>query len=243
MTRCSIIRVAVIVTAGWVLPGALYAADASAGIDVSSAYIFRGATLNDGLVAQPYLEVSGIPGLTVGVWANYDIEDGLDDTNGAPTVDGGNFSEIDLYVSYALPIDALDASVGYTEYTYPYGGGEADRELGLSLGMDAVVSPSLGIYYGVDGAIESSLYVEAGLSSGFDLGDGLSLSLDAVLGYSDPDEGESGFSHAQGSAGLGFALSESAELSASVTYVMEMDDEVLTVDEEFVGTVGISYSY
>lgn len=225
------------------LPGIADAAEASVGVDVASAYVFRGGTLNDGFVAQPYLEVDGIPGLTLGVWANYDIEDGLEDSNGVAGVEGGNFSEIDLYASYALPIEAVDASVGYCEYTYPFGGGEADREFSLSLGLDVPLSPSIGVYYGVDGAIEDSLYVEAGAGYGFDLSDGVSLSVDVAAGYVDPDEGESGFSHAQGTAGLAFALGESGELSAGVTYIAELDDEVLVVDEEFVGTIGVSYSY
>ncbi|MDP6631544.1 MAG: MltA-interacting MipA family protein, partial [Kiritimatiellia bacterium] len=59
---------------GWVTVLALMAcvsvgmaAEASVSLDVASAYVFRGATLNDGLVLQPGLEISGLP-VTLGVW-------------------------------------------------------------------------------------------------------------------------------------------------------------------------------
>jgi len=67
--------------------------DVSAGavsLDIASAYVFRGATLNDGWVAQPALSVSPLPGLSLGLWANLDLED-----YGGRLKDG-QFSEVDL---------------------------------------------------------------------------------------------------------------------------------------------------
>ena len=100
---------------------AVRAADATVGVDVNSAYVFRGVTLNEGFVAQPYLEVSGLP-IDIGVWGNFDIED--DD---ARSVDGGQFSETDFYGSYSLPVEEVDVSIGYTEYTDNNGDLDADR--------------------------------------------------------------------------------------------------------------------
>jgi hypothetical protein len=40
---------------------AAQAADVSAYVDFASAYVFRGVTLNNGLVMQPGVEVSGLP--------------------------------------------------------------------------------------------------------------------------------------------------------------------------------------
>jgi hypothetical protein len=76
------------------------AADVSVGADVASAYVFRGTTLNDGLVVQPYAEVGEFPipeeygSLTMGMWANFDIGDY------GGTLDDNQFSEIDYYLTY-----------------------------------------------------------------------------------------------------------------------------------------------
>ena len=107
-------------------------ADVSVTADFASAYVFRGVTFNDEAVFQPGVEVSGFPlpeeigSFTVGAWGNYDIGD----------YDGNlmssEFSEIDLYASYTLPIEFVDLSGGYTEYTYP-NGGPADKEVSASI--------------------------------------------------------------------------------------------------------------
>ena len=102
------------------------AADAAAGVDVASAYIFRGATVLDEVVVQPYLE-GAFYGVTVGTWANFNT-------------DSSQFDEIDYYASYELPLGEaapVGVTIGYTEYTYPtavdeLGAGlEADREASI----------------------------------------------------------------------------------------------------------------
>jgi len=164
------------------------AAEASVSLDVASAYVFRGATFNDGLVLQPGVEVAGLP-ITFGVWGNFDV----DDYGGA--VKKSEFSEIDLYGSYSLPIEAADVSIGYTEYLYPGAGSVADREISLSAGLDVLLAPSLSVFYGVDGGIEKSLYVEAAVGHEFALTDEVAIELGATVSYMDPDGGKSGFSH------------------------------------------------
>lgn len=197
------------------LPGAAVAAEASVSVDVAGAYVFRGATFNDGLVVQPGLEVSGLP-IDIGVWANLDI----DDYDGA--VADGEFSEIDVYGSYSLPIEGVDISLGYTEYTYPGGGAEADREVSVSTGLDVILDPSLAVFYGFEGGIEESWYAEAAVGHAFDLTDALRLELGATVGYMNPNTGESGFSHFTASATAGYGI-----VSAGVTYVGQIDDDVL----------------
>jgi uncharacterized protein (TIGR02001 family) len=255
MKRSFSVIAAVLAAALWVAPASVLAAEASVGVDVASAYVFRGVTFNDGFVAQPYLEVSGLP-IDLGVWANFDI----DDYDGA--ANDGQFSEIDFYASYTLPlgIDMLDVSVGYTEYMYPGSGGdpelttddegnpsadgtfgEADREASLSIGFDLPLAPSVGVYYGLDGGIESSTYVEAGLGHDVEIDEDLTLSLGATVGYLSPDEGEDGLHHWTASAGLSYSF-----LSAGVTYIGQLDDEVLSdedYDVETVFTIGASYGF
>lgn len=216
------------------------AGDASVSLDVASAYVFRGGTLNEGAVAQPGLEVAGLP-VTLGVWGNIDI----DDYDG--TLEEGQFSEVDLYASYDLPLDLdkLALSVGYTEYLYPTAGGEPDREVSLTAALGLPLAPSVSVYYGLDGAIDESVYIEAGVGHGHALTDDVTLELGATIGYLDPETGEDGFSHFTASLGLGWQA-----LSAEVTYVGQVDDDVLpdvedggAYDVEVYGTLGISHDF
>ncbi len=229
---------------------AVSAADVSVGVDFASAYVFRGVTFNDGMVLQPYIEASGA--MTLGVWANHDIGDYND------AVEGGQFSEIDLYASYDLPIEVVGVSLGYTEYTYPHGSADADREVSLSLSKEFTVAegvpltPSIGVYYGLDGGIGKDLYIEAGLEASKDLAENLSLDVSAVAGYLSPDDdgAESGFSHLTAGLSLSYALDEKTSIGASAYYVGQLDDKVLVdVDEggaydtEFYGVISIAYAF
>jgi len=180
------------------------------------------------------MEVAVVEGLTIGTWANFDIDDSDDGT-----VDGGNFSEIDLYMSYDVPISEdcpFGASLGYTEYTYPRSTADADREVSIVGSLDTMLSPSLGVYYGVDGAINSDLYVEAAVGHEIEVTESKTLALGAMLAYSDPDQGEDGFSHASLSSGL-----SCGPITLSVAWIIETDDDVLDVDEEVVGTLGFGW--
>ncbi len=191
-------------------------AEASLTVDVASAYVYRGLTLNDGAVVQPGLELVVPGGLTVGAWANLDVEDygGI--------LAKGEFSEVDLSLSYALPVELLDVLIGYTELLYPMGGVPADREMTAALGGSAgPVDLGAGLYYGVGGGIRNDLYLELSVGSAIDVGV-TEINLMAVLGYLHPDEGESGFSHYELTAGLTYG-----RIGASVTYIGQIDDKVL----------------
>ncbi len=210
----------------------VYGAEASLSLDAASAYVFRGVTFNDGAVLQPGLEVGGLGGLTVGTWGNLD----LDDYDGV--VADGQFSEVDLYGSYALPCTLLDLSVGYTEYLYPSAGGDADREVGVSVGKGVgPVALAADFYYGLDGLIEKSLYVELSAGSEFELGC-LGAELGTAVGYVEPDEGESGFSHFTVSAGLSYGV-----IGASVMYIGQIDDDVLGDVVKADAAQGVEFGY
>ncbi len=209
------------------------AAEASVSLDVASAYVFRGATFNDGLVAQPGLELSGLP-VTVGVWGNVDIGDY------GETLEESEFSEVDIYVSYDIPVEAVALSVGYTEYLYPGAEAVADREVSLSAGFDVPLAPSVSVYYGMDGGIEDSLYAEVGVGHEFSIGDALGIELGATVAYADVDGGESGFSHYTASVGASYGC-----VGASVTYIGDMDDDILgdAYDVDVVGVLSVGKDF
>ncbi|QHI69257.1 TorF family putative porin [Tichowtungia aerotolerans] len=222
------------------------AADVSAYVDFASAYVFRGVTLNNGFVMQPGLEAAGfaVPeeygSVAVGIWGNYDI----DDEDGA----GSDFSEIDYYVSYSLPVEAVDVSVGYIEYTYP-NGGTADKELNLTLGSALGTNglyASFGINYGVGGAIDDVWYLQPSLDYETDISDALSASVGVSVGYVIADGDTTGFNDATASVSVGYALNDSWSVSAGLTYIAQLDEAVLSDDDydvAVVGTVGVGCDF
>lgn len=223
------------------------AADVSAGADVATAYVFRGATVNDGWVVQPDLSVSNsdsaewLQPLTLGIWANFDIEDS---TGGNP--ESGQFSEIDLYGSYGLPLNVedVDMAVGYTEYTYPSAASEdtdADREINLITSFDTLLSPEVAIYWGVDGNLDKTLEFQLTGSHDVPLNadEDLLLNLGGTVSYRVNDNSgpgnDDGFDYVLLSAGLSYNL-----FVARADFWIETDDKVQPIDgDEVVGVFGI----
>lgn len=233
------------------LLGTARAAEVTLTADTASAYVFRGATFNDGAVFQPGMSVGGlkvgeteIP-LSLGVWGNMDLEKVQAD--GETVAEAGKFSEVDLTASLALPtvIEGLGWSVGYTDYLYPEAGGDPDREVSLSFSVDTLFAPTFAAYYGVDGLIEKSTYLECGVSHSVALPGEVGLNLGTKVGYSIPDEGEEGFNSLDLTAGLSWKA-----VTASVTYVAQLDDDVLVdakdgglYDVEVVGKLSLAQTF
>lgn len=225
------------------MAGMASAADVSLSLDAASAYVFRGVTFNDGLVLQPGMEATGLGDLTVGVWGNLDLDD-YDDT-----LQDGQFSEIDIYALYDLKLsdEKSGITLGYTEYAYPSGGGDADREVGLTFSYDVICQPFISAYYGLDGGIDKSWYFEAGVGHemALDEAEAWTLGVSALIGYLDPDDGESGFHQYELGASLAWK-----SLYASVTYIGQADKDVLVdvedgggYDVNVVGMLGVSYHF
>lgn len=228
--------------------GAVHAAEVSATADFASAYIFRGTTYNDGLVMQPGAAISGLPipeqygAVTLGTWANFDIGDY------GGTLEQNEFSEVDYYLTYALPVKVVDLSTTYTEYTYPHGA-SADREIAFAAGKaigESGLYPSITANYGLDGAVEQNWYIQSGIGYDKDLTDALSLSTSVKVAYAINDAGKDGFNDATASLGLAYALTENWSLKGSVTYVAQLDDEVLSddaYDRPVYGLLGVACNF
>jgi uncharacterized protein (TIGR02001 family) len=228
--------------------GVASAADVSLTADFASAYVFRGVTLNDGMVFQPGAEISGFPipeeygSVSFGTWANLDLE------SPAPGVESGEFSEIDYYVSYSAPIESFDLGLGYVVYTYP-NGGESDREVSISIGDalgDSGIYAGLSVNYGVDGAIDEDTYILASLDYETEFSEALSGSAGVTAAYFIDDDGKDGFADGTALLGLSYALNKNWSLSGSLTYIAQLDDEVLTdaaYDVDIVGRVGLACDF
>ena len=198
----------------------------SASVDIASAYVFRGTTFNDGLVVQPGIE-GEVAGLTVGAWANVDINDvGCDD----------QVSEIDLYIGKDLgSVAGWDVSAGYCEYTYPGAAGNGESELSLSAsGAMGGVDLSIGAFANVAESATPNYYeVSTGGSTALA---GIALDYGIAAGYFDTEASDTtGFGYAAYSVSY-----DTGGGSLSVTYVDELDDDVVDVTESVVFAYGIS---
>jgi hypothetical protein len=230
-----------------------WAADATAGLDINSAYVWRGITVNDGLVAQPSLEV-GRGGFSLNVWGNYDI----DDYDGA--VNDYDFSEIDLAASYSLSTEKFDFSMGIVNYLYPGSTTESTVEVFAGVGMNLIGGLSAGftLFYDVDEV--ESYYADVNLTYTLLLTDALTMEMGAKAGYAGKGFAEyysagtdRGFYDYAFSLKLAYALSEALSIGTALYYVGSLDKDVLPdadmaagvwgVDTRFFGGVNIACSF
>ena len=201
----------------------------TAGLDIASAYIFRGMTVNKNPVLQPTLKLQS-GGLTVGAWGSQalDAEE--------PEIE----QEVDGFASFDIPFEAMTLSLGYTEYMYPDSELDNDQEIMAKISLPTLLNPSLAAYHGVGGGILDSNYYELGLKQEVFAQSGVSGTLGGTLGYLDRTEGEDGLSHLTLTAGAAYKI-----LAASVNYVVETDEDVndLEEQEQLFVTTGASYTF
>ena len=214
--------------------------------DFASAYVWRGITVNDGTVFQPGASISGfsIPAeygaVTLGTWANYDIEH---NANGKH-----EFSEVDYYATYALPIKVVDLSATYTEYHYPHGV-DTDREVALNIGKaigETGLYPSLSVNYGLDGGLEKDWYIQGGLGYTKNLTEALTFSSSVKVAYLIDNAGPDGFNDATASIGLAYALTKNWSIKGSINGVAQLDSDVLTdaeYDRPVYGMLGLACNF
>ena len=221
-------------------------------VDVASAYVFRGTTFNDGAVIQPGIEAGGlgipeaVGSVAVGAWANVD----LNDYDGS--LETSEFSEIDWYASYSLPsfVDGLDAYVGYCEYTYPSGGGDADKEANVGVGYEiAGVGIGATYYRLVGGSYVGDSWYELAISYDADIADtGISAGVAADVRFLDSVTGESGWNDYTLGGSVSYAISDVWSTGVSVTHIGQCDDNVLAegvgaYDVELVGMFSLAASF
>lgn len=216
-----------------------HAADVTAGTDLASAYVWRGITFNDGLVAQPSVDVTS-GGFGFNVWSNMDIDD-YDDT-----LNSGEFSEVDLTLSYGFSLDPVDVSVGYIEYLFPEGG-SGTRELYADLSIEPLSGLTAGVtgYYDFDEV--EDYYVNVSLGYAYELAKDLTLGAGAEVGVAGDDASageDSGFHEYLLSVDCAWALTEALEVTAYMAYTDNFDKDVLPdQDTDWFGGMGVYYSF
>jgi uncharacterized protein (TIGR02001 family) len=223
---------------------AAWAADVTAAMDINSAYVWRGLTANDGLVAQPSIDVSA-GGFGINVWGNFDIGD-YDDR-----LDANNFSEIDLTLSYGFSVQKLEVGVGVIEYLFI--GGGSTREAYVSLGYPIVGGLSAGLSVNYDFDAVHGYYSTLSLTYAQDLMEKLGLEIGAHIGYVDEDYAEFYSGGTEGGLydyavylSLSYAVTDAFSIGATITATDSLNEDTLpddVVDKTVIAGVNLSYSF
>ncbi|MDA8139612.1 MAG: MltA-interacting MipA family protein [Desulfobacteraceae bacterium] len=225
-----------------------WAADATAALDLNSAYVWRGMTANDGLVAQPSMNVAK-NGFAFNTWANFDLSDYND------RLDKNNFSEVDLTLSYSHTFNKLAATAGVIEYLFPATAKTAvngTRELFASLSHPIIGGLSAGVdfYYDVDE--NHGYYGDVGLTYSMDLVENLSLAASGKAGLASKEwavyyGGEDGGWHDYIlRLALTYALSKELSVGANINYADTLDKKVLPTEiakTNLFGGVNVTYNF
>jgi len=221
------------------------AADVTAAADINSAYVWRGLTFNDGIVIQPSIDVAA-GGFGFNVWGNLDVDDYND------TRDSGEFSEVDLTVSYSFDIGPVGASVGYIEYLFP-AGGASTSEIFASTSMDIIygISAGLELYYDIDQV--DDFYATASIGYALDINEKLGLELGGLISYAGKDftaayagGTDSGFFNYILSASLSYAISDTLSTGINVNYTDSMESDALpdsAMDSDIYGGISMAYTF
>ena len=229
----------VVLVAWLVVSAPAQAAETTAGLDLVSAYVFRGVTYNDGPCLQPYVETSA-GGFTFNVWGNFDLND-------YDPVQAGDFSEIDLALCYGTSFAETEFSIGVTEFLFPEGGPDTNTgEAFVSAEVPLIAGIGASAYLGYDFVIVEDIYASLGLC--YELPIELpTLAVSVTAGYAGEDAaagGTAGFHEYAATLEGVYPLSETMELGGFATYTSGLDEEVLPEqDVEFLGGLKLSYSF
>jgi hypothetical protein len=155
---------------------------ASAGVDFTSAYFFRGYLQeNEGLIAQPWVDVAVAAGeavsLNFGVWTSLHSADAT-----------GTFYEADYYAGATFALGKVSPGVLYTAYTSPDDIFSTIHELAISASFDDSesafpLSPSVMFAFDLENPVH---YWEIGAEPAIPMREDapLSLSVPITLGMS-----------------------------------------------------------
>jgi len=241
VSRRALILIAVCLGLGYV-----QAAEVEVGVDVNSAYVWRGRTLNDGVVVQPAIDISMPSGFGINVWGNLDVGD----YDGS--LEEGAISRIEVKGSYGFDVGPVACDVGYIEYLFPWTGSTntvrtgtrevyAVGEIPIVGGMAARVA----VYYDFDEV--KDIYANLGLIYAFEISDGWSTEMSTLAGNAgrDASAGEDGGLHEYTfSLSTTYDVGESVVFGASLAYTDTFDKDVLPEQDVNVhGGFSLAYGF
>lgn len=261
-TKSLILTLAITVLFGTCLSGNL-AAGTQLDVPIASGYLFRGLLLNENLVFQPSLTCAAENGFAINTWGNMDLKGenmfGVDEP--------GQFSEVDLTVSYTLPIKPVAITIGVAQYLYPSArieGAEetvaidipTTRELFAVISLPVLLSPTLSVYADVNRA-EGAVYANLAVSHGITVKD-LSLTAKTSLGWGSSDYNafylgvsESTVNELTVGLNAAYPITKNVSATASVVYFTLLDSDIEDAakavwdnkDDNVFGSIGASFTF
>ena len=219
--------------------GGAAADEATLGLDISSAYVWRGITMNDNAVLQPYSEFT-VEMFSVSTWGNIDLDES------DRIQHDGLFSEVDLTMSCVFSINAVDYKVGWIEYLYSDDSSDTREVYGtVNVFLFENVSADLEIYYDLDEV--DDIYVRGRLGYIARLSDALDARVGASVAVAGEDmsAGDSGGFHDYSlSLDLVHGAESLCEFAVSVVHTGSMDKDVLPEqDVDFYVKGGVSIGF
>ncbi|MCD8482374.1 MAG: TorF family putative porin [Verrucomicrobia bacterium] len=188
--------------------------EVTATVGAEGLYVFRGVQLANSISTASVDIAYG--GFYAGIWGAFPL-----------TRSGslGATNEVDYYAGFVFPVsDLVSLDVGFTYYTYPEAhdlfksGGDFEIFVGGS--FDVAFSPSLYVYYGLDGAIDKNLVIEVTAGESWEVAPQLSLDLGVFAGWTDLDDNtiDDDYFYYGVSAGLTYSLTEAAAFSVTANW-------------------------
>lgn len=205
-------------------------------------YLWRGYDLSgSGGVIQGGMDLSH-KGFTLSYWTNIQAND--DKEAGFPS---GEATENDITLDYSFDLtEMVSLSLGNIFYDLEVLADTNEAYVGVT--VNTLLEPTLTAYYDWDECEEDGLYLTAAVGHGFDLAEGLSLSLGALVGYnqeSDYAVGDySDWHNYELSVGLDYAVNENVSISPSFLFSSPISDEAKDlIDSETVGGITLSFAF
>lgn len=218
------------------------AASVYVGGEAVSSYLYHGITYNDGLVFQPYVDITQ-SGFGFTVWTNFDIDDYND------TLDAPNFSEVDLDLRYEGSFKGFNYSVMWAEYLYPNTPFAGSREIIVTLDREVVkgFTPGIKVHYDFDEVDDVYAILKAKYEYGFT--DELSANIGAdfaVAGENIAPARKAGLHNFVVTLGGNYQVLEPLSLGAYIQYMNSLDHAVLNEDDmdvHFLGAITAGYAF
>ncbi|MDD4872500.1 MAG: hypothetical protein PHR77_18275 [Kiritimatiellae bacterium] len=221
-------------------------------LPVLSAYNWRGQVTDDRLVIQPYMSVTRF-GFTASAWGNFSLDDKYTGKHG--------FSEVDLTLSYLIPVSFAEISFGVIDYlpTVTNANWSLHEMFIIAKYPNNWITPRVEAYRSFDDYV--GYYILGGLSHQFELGKKLALTADFYSGFGSSKWNVYSFgvdgnrmNDAAVSLALKYQLTDTLYLTPSIKYAWLWDSvikagakEILPAtssdSEMLIGGLALEYSF
>ena len=226
------------------------------GVDVLTAYMFRGYNnVDTGYIVQPYLDVTRHFTLSEelsldvygGVWSN--IAEDTPKTSGPE-----HWNEFDAIAGVSFGFAGFSVGVEYLYYNSPANDFDDIHEMGLLVGYEHWLSPSISLYREVDDRNgEQDTYLEFKIEPSLPSWGDFEFSVPAVLGtsldgyYTGSDGHNAFFGYAAIGLNASYPVTDNWSIVGAVEYHHLFADNIEAIndgeDYKVVGKIGVAFAY